>query len=173
MNLQLINFKIFKILIATATVVFSWFLFAAIAQAAAFSVTPSSGEHAVGTTFEVSVLLDTKGQTVNAVQMELSYPPDKLQLVSPSAGSSVIQIYTTPPRYDNKTGRVEIIGGIPNGINVSNGLISKLTFRVNSVGPASLRFTGQSQVLLNDGKGTNVLDNTLGATYTLALPPQQ
>ncbi|HAG27196.1 TPA: hypothetical protein DCG61_00215 [Patescibacteria group bacterium] len=173
MNMQLFKFKSVQLLTTLGFVILAWFWFASLAQAASFSVTPSSGEHAVGTTFEVSVLLDTKGQTINAVQMELSYPPDRLQLVSPSAGNSVIQIYTTPPRYDNNQGRVEIIGGIPNGINVNNGLVTKLTFRVRSVGPASLRFTGQSQILLNDGRGTNVLDNTFGATYNLVLPPQQ
>lgn len=155
------------------TAILAWLLFTSIASAANFSLSPASGEHAVGTTFDVSVLLDTKGQDVNAIQMELSFPADKLQLVSPSAGNSVIQIYTTPPRYDNSAGRVVIVGGIPNGINVSSGLITKLTFRVRSVGHASLRFTGQSQILLNDGRGTNVLDNTFGATYSLVLPPQQ
>lgn len=143
------------------------------AQAANFAISPASGAYAVGSTFDVQIQIDTKGQSINAVQMELFFPPDKLQLVSPSAGTSVISIYTTPPKYDNSTGRVEIVGGIPNGINVSNGLIAKLTFRVKSLGSASLRFGGNSQILLNDGRGTNVLDNSFGATYKLEFPPQQ
>ncbi len=160
--------------VASAAVFFVlWFFFVSSAQASTFSVSPSSGSYAVGSTFDVSVVMDTQGQSVNAVQMQLSFPPDKLQLVSPSVGSSVIQIYTTPPRYDNNAGVVEIIGGIPNGINVSNGLITKLTFRVRSLGSASLRFTGQSQALLNDGQGTNSLNNTSGGSYVLELPPSQ
>lgn len=153
--------------------VVGFFVFAPGASAATFSVTPAEGTFTVGSTFEVSVLLDTKGREVNAVQVELSFPPDKLQLVSPSTGSSIIEIYTTPPKYDNANGIVQIIGGIPNGINVSAGLISKLTFRVKGVGTAAVRFAGESQVLLNDGRGTNVLDNTTGASYKLELPPQQ
>jgi hypothetical protein len=143
------------------------------AEAANFSITPANGTYAVGSTFDVSVIVDTKGQEINAVQMALSFPADKLQLVSPSTGSSIISIYTTPPKYDNNTGRVEIIGGIPNGVNVASGLIAKLTFRVKGVGQASLRFSGESQILLNDGRGTNVLENTFGASYKLELPPQQ
>lgn len=143
------------------------------AQAANYSLTPANGTYTVGSTFDVSVLVDTQNQEINAVQMQLSFPADKLQLVSPSAGNSIIEIYTTPPKFDNSAGRVEIIGGIPNGINVKSGLVSKLTFRVKGVGTAALRFTGESQVLLNDGRGTNVLDNTYGATYKLELPPQQ
>lgn len=165
--------RIALIIIATGFVLSFWVLWYSLAGAASFSISPAGGTHAVGSTFEVSVLVDTKQQEINAVQMQLAFPADKLQLVSPSAGNSIIEIYTTPPKFDNSTGRVEIIGGIPNGINVSNGLISKLTFRVKGVGSASLRFTGESQVLLNDGRGTNVLDNTFGATYKLELPPQQ
>ena len=105
--------------------------------------------------------------------MQLSFPPDKLQLISPSAGTSIIGVYTTPPRFDNAKGEVQIVGGIPNGINVSSGLVTKLTFRVKGIGNASLRFTGNSQALLNDGRGTNVLENTNGAVLKLELPPQQ
>ena len=154
-----------------AAIVF--FLFTQSAEAATFSISPASGTRTVGSTFDVSVLLDTKGEEINAVQFQLLYPPDKLQLVSPSAGTSIISIYTTPPKYDNNAGRVEIIGGIPNGVNVSAGLVAKLTFRVKGIGQASLRFAGDSQALLNDGRGTNVLDNTSGASYKLELPPQQ
>lgn len=162
-----------KIILVIAGFLLAWAFWTASANAANFSINPASGTYHVGSTFDVSIQVDTKGQEINALQMQLSFPTDKLQLVSPSAGSSIIEIYTTPPRFNNSTGEVEIIGGIPNGINVPNGLVSKLTFRVKSVGQASLRFTGQSQILLNDGRGTNVLDDTFGATYKLELPPQQ
>ncbi len=150
-----------------------WFAMAAPAEAASFSITPNTGTYAVGSTFDVTVVLDTQGQSVNAVQMQLSFPADKLQLVSPSVGNSIIEIYTSPPRYDNAAGEVSIVGGIPNGINVKNGLLAKLTFRVRSLGTANLRFTGESQALLNDGNGTNVLNNNSGATFKLELPPSQ
>ncbi len=171
-DLKLTN-RLVQLIIAIVFSAGLWFGLVNIVQAANFSISPASGTYTVGSTFEVSVLVDTKGQEINALQMQLSFPADKLQLVSPSAGSSIIEIYTTPPRFNNNTGTVEIIGGIPNGINVPSGLVSKLTFRVKSVGQASLRFTGESQVLLNDGRGTNVLENTSGATYRLELPPQQ
>lgn len=168
---NLVRILVWALAVFTAAIL--WFLISNSAQAANFSISPSSGTYTVGSTFEVSVVTDTKGQTINAVQLNLSFPVDKLQLVSPSAGNSIISIYTTPPKYDNSTGKIEIIGGIPNGINTSNGLITKLTFRVKGVGNASLRFTGDLQILLNDGRGTNVLENTFGATYKLELPPQQ
>jgi hypothetical protein len=160
-------------LFAIVGVIILWVLFAHTTHAANFSVSPANGTYTVGSTFDVSVFVDTKGQTVNALQFNLFFPPDKLQLVSPSSGNSVISIYTTPPKYDNSSGKVEIIGGITNGVKTSNGLITKLTFRVKGIGTASFRFGGDLQILLNDGQGTNVLGDTLGATYKLTLPPQQ
>lgn len=142
-------------------------------EAASFSLSPTTGTYSVGSTFDVSLILNTEGQSVNTIQVEFIFPADKLQLVSPSTGISIISVYTTAPKFDNVTGKVEIIGGIPDGINVPNGLITKLTFRVKGVGNATLQFAGQSQALLNDGHGTNALYNTSGASYKLELPPQQ
>jgi hypothetical protein len=175
-----INTKTFKLLALAGGAAFALLMWAALgiatakpAEAATFSITPPEGTYSVGSTFDVTVILDTQGQSINAVQMQMSFPSDKLQLVSPQVGNSIIEIYTTPPRYDNQAGTVTIVGGIPNGINVNSGLIAKLTFRVRSLGVASLRFTGESQALLNDGRGTNALNNTSGATYRLELPPSQ
>ena len=103
------------------------------------------------------MFLDTGGQYINALEVFLSYPPDKLQLVSPTTGSSIIDIWTTQPRYSNTRGTVELRGGIPRGINVSQGLITTLTFRVKSTGSAVVRFTDETKLYLNDGQGTNVL----------------
>ncbi|MEZ4180035.1 MAG: cohesin domain-containing protein [Candidatus Doudnabacteria bacterium] len=158
------------IFVATASLVF---LPIKKTLAASFSISPNSGSMEVGSTFEASVLVDTQGQSINAVQVKLLFPADRLQLVSPSAGSSIIGIYTSPPKFDNQAGYVEIIGGIPNGVITSNGLVAKLTFRVAGVGSANLRFSGDSQILLNDGRGTNVLQNTFGANLQLELPAQQ
>lgn len=175
-----LNHKIVKLTTFALQVVFalSLWLFGTLllseqAQASTFSMTPDNGTYSVGSTFDVSVILNTQGQSVNAVQMQLSFPPDKLQLVSPQVGNSIIEIYTTPPRYDNQVGTVDIIGGMPNGVSTSSGLIAKLTFRVRSLGTANLRFTGESQALLNDGRGTNSLSSTSGASIKLELPPAQ
>lgn len=167
------KYKLLSVAISIIAVLGLWIWFAATTQAATFSVTPATGTYSVGSTFDVSVMVNTEGESVNALQMQLSFPPDKLQLVSPQVGNSVIQIYTTPPRFDNAAGTVDIVGGIPYGINVNSGMVAKLTFRVRSLGVATLRFTGDSQILLNDGQGTNALNNTVGASYKLELPPAQ
>jgi len=142
-----------------------------VARAASLSVSPSTGTFTVGSTFNVSILLNTDGKIINALEVSLGFPPDKLQVVSPSTGQSIISIWTAQPRFDNQTGRINLQGGIPGGINVSNGLVTTVTFRVKSVGTAILKFLDDSKVLLHDGKGTDVLEQKINGTFQLVLPP--
>ncbi|MDO8537185.1 MAG: cohesin domain-containing protein [bacterium] len=143
------------------------------AQAAAsIYVQPVGGTFTVGSTFDVSVYVNTGGQSVNAVQANLSFPPDKLQVVSPMTGKSLIQVWVAQPTFSNENGTIKFQGTIPSpGINTDAGLISTVTFRVKSVGQATVRISDSSQVLLNDGKGTDVLGQTTDGIYNLTLPP--
>jgi len=144
-----------------------------VSEAAVLSLSPTSGAFSVGSTFDVSVFLNTDNQSVNAVEMSLGFPPDKLQLVSPATSKSVISVWTSQPRFNNAAGRIDLQGGIPGGINVSNGLITTLTFRVKSVGQAFIKFLDNSKVLLNDGLGTDTLKQTQNGVYQLVLPPPE
>lgn len=148
---------------------FSFFSYSA--SAAVLSISPSTGSFVVGSTFTASVFLNTEGQTVNTVGVKLLYPPDRLQLVSPTTGNSIITLWTVNPVYNNKQGEVTLQGGIPNGLKVENGLISNLVFRVTSVGTAYLKFGDSSSVLLNDGQGTEALHQLNAAVFSLVLPP--
>ncbi|HZX50171.1 MAG TPA: hypothetical protein VFE94_03440, partial [Candidatus Paceibacterota bacterium] len=51
------------------------------ANAATLSLQPSTGTFQVGSTFEVSVYIDTQKETINAIEAYLHFPADKLQLV--------------------------------------------------------------------------------------------
>ena len=140
-------------------------------EAAALLISPTSGTFTVGSTFDVQILLDTEGKSVNALDIDFRFPPDRLQLVSPQTNVSVISLWTSQPQFNNQTGRVHLQGGIPRGINVASALVATLTFRVKSVGTAILHFSDTSKVLLNDGLGTNDFSRQENAVYSLVLPP--
>lgn len=159
------------VFISLILVLFSVLLWAQSAQAASLTINPASGTFSVGSTFDIAVFLDTQGTSINTIQASLSFPPDKLQLVPRTAERSIITVYTSPPQFDNQKGLIDLQGGIPGGINVSNGRVIVWTFRVKSVGAALVRFSDASKVLANDGLGTDVLQNVQNAVYELVLPP--
>lgn len=144
----------------------------AVGQAALF-LNPGSGSFLVGSTFNVSVVLDTKGASVNTVEVELLFPADKIQLANPSLeGQSIIQLWTAPPSFSNREGRIYFVGGIPSpGIVTSQGVVLTLTFRVVAPGSGQISFGKNISVLANDGRGTNVLGQKPSAFYKFSLPP--
>ena len=79
-----------------------------VAHAATLSLQPSSGTFSVGSIFEISLYLDTQGATVNAIEALLQFSPDKLQVVSPAAGQSIIDLWVGQPRYNNSNGTIDV-----------------------------------------------------------------
>lgn len=135
-------------------------------------MTPISGSYEVGALVDVSFVLDTGGQAVNAVQADVTFPADKLQVVNPAASTSFISIWVTAPTYSNTDGTIHFQGGLPSpGITTSAGVISTVTFRVKAAGEAVIRYAPTSQVLKNDGQGTNILAASASADLTLKTPP--
>ncbi|MDO8600009.1 MAG: cohesin domain-containing protein [bacterium] len=142
-------------------------------QAALF-LNPASGTFLVGSTFDVSVVLDTKGIAVNTIEVELSFPSDKLQVASPSVGKSIIQLWPAPPVFSNREGKIYFVGGIPSpGIVTSQGVVLTLTFRVVSPGEAEIKFGEKTSVLANDGRGTDILGQKPSVFYRFSVPPPQ
>ncbi len=142
-----------------------------LAFAGTFLLSPTTGTFTIGSTFNVQILLNTDGKSVNALDIDIRFPPDKLQLVSPKASVSIISVWTSQPVYNNQTGTIRLQGGIPRGINVDNALVGTLTFRAKAAGNAIVRFADGSKILLNDGLATNDLRKQVDAVYTLVLPP--
>lgn len=140
--------------------------------ASSLSLSPSTSNLKVGSTFDVNVLLDTQGRSINAMQIFLSFPPNLLEVISPSFGSSVVNLWTASPKFDNNLGTVELEGGIPNGIITSGGVITTVKFRVKSAGTAEVYFFNNSQIFRNDGLATPDLQQKNGAIYKIsALTP--
>lgn len=165
------NLTRLKRFVQTAALIGFFLVYAPGASAATLTVSPSTGSFTVGSTFSVSVYLNSEGQTVNTVGATMLYPADRLQLVSPSTGNSIITLWTAVPSVDNAQGKIVLQGGIPNGMRVDKGIVTTLTFRVKAVGTGFLKFSDTSRVLLNDGKGSDVLRQLNNGVFTLTLPP--
>ncbi len=141
-------------------------------QAATGSIlfSPNRSEQIVDSTFDVSILLNTGGVAVNALELYLTFPADKIQVVTPTSGSSVLSFWVNGPTYSNQTGTLSFVGGLPNpGITTSAGVISTVTFRAKAAGSAVIKVLGHSKVLSNDGAGTP-LAVTLGQALVTIKP---
>ncbi|MFH1401566.1 MAG: cohesin domain-containing protein [Parcubacteria group bacterium] len=144
------------------------------AAGASFYLSPNAGTFYVGNTFDVSVFVNTGDNNVNAVQAVLKFDPKKLQIASPTAGKSFISVWIAQPSYSNIEGTASFQGGIPSpGINTSSGLVSTITFRAISPGETTISFSDSSQILLDDGKGTNILTSVSRGVYRLSVPPPE
>ena len=137
-----------------------------VAHAATLHFSPSSGTH-TRTTFSVNVLVSSADQAMNAASGIISFPKDKLEVVSLSKIGSIFGLWVQEPYFSNTSGIISFEGIVLNpGFIGSNGKALTITFRTKTAGPASLTFSSGS-VLANDGKGTNILSGLDPAAFFL------
>lgn len=148
--------------------------FRAEAGDASLYFSPAGGSFFVGSTFDVSVFVNTGGENINAVEVNLKFDPIKIQVASPTAGKSFIEVWVSQPTFSNTKGTLSFIGGVPSpGINTSAGLVSTVTFRAISPGETQITFLDSSKVLKNDPQGVNILTSMNRGVYTLLIPPPE
>lgn len=144
-----------------------FFLFPVWAHAATLSFSPQSGTYFAGRSFSVSVLVSSPDQAMNAVQGEVSFPTNQLEVLSISRTNSIISLWVQDPTFSNQDGTIDFGGVAVNpGYQGSNGNIITIRFEAKDTGSAPLSFVSGS-VLANDGKGTNILTSMGSANLTV------
>jgi len=137
------------------------------AEAATFYFSPSSGSHAVGTTFSVSIYVSSADQAMNAASGVISFPQDKLEATSLSKTGSIFTLWVQEPSFSNSAGTINFEGIVLNpGFTGAAGKIITINFRAKAAGSALVNFSSGS-VLANDGKGTNILTSLGNAQFSL------
>jgi len=140
-------------------------LYTSVANAATLYISPPTGSYNVGQTFSVGVYVSSANQAMNAASGVISFPPDKLEVVSLSKSDSLFNFWVQEPAFYNTLGTINFEGIVFNpGFTGSVGKIITVSFRIKAVGSASLTFSSGS-VLANDGKGTNILANMGSGSY--------
>lgn len=143
---------------------------------AVLSLSPNTGVYKTNATFPIDILLNTHGQNVVVVAAYLTYNPSLFQVVSIDTSNS---IFTTEAEktIDQSNGLVKITMGIPTpGVNVTSGKVATLNIQgpSNTVPGAdnfNFNFTAgssiDSNIILNDGLGTDVLSGVDNGRYSL------
>lgn len=105
--------------------------------------------------FLVNLKFDTGKQRINAVQIELEYSPEKLQLIKISKENSIFLFWPEEPILSPISRKISFVAGVPHGFE-GRGEILSLVFKVISQEKdrAEIKISPESILLLNDGFGT-------------------
>ena len=132
---------------------------------------PPSGTVVQNNSFSVAIRLNTGGESVNAVQANLSYPADKLDFVSINDAGSAFGYIAENQGGDGsiRIARATTPGGPPASGDV---LVSTVNFKAKvGSGIAAVDFAAGSGVARSNGDGVNILSGTTGGSYNFSPPP--
>ena len=139
---------------------------------AALYLSPEQGNYKVGDEFSVDVLVNTAGSDVVVAAAHLSYNKNYMKALSIDTSRSLFQM-TAENDINIKDGKIKITLGKPTpGVKASSGLVATIHFKaLEKVSPyfdnIYFDFTKGSSlystVILDDQKGTNILNMTRGA----------
>ena len=137
------------------------------AQAASLQLSPSSGSHEEGESFNVTVQANSGGQEVNAVSADISFDTNALSVVNVSqAGDVSGWMWPEEPSYSNSAGTVSFAGGSPGSFSGTTNIIT-ISFRMESQGSTEVEFTdGGITSAEADSVGEDVLSSMSSATFT-------
>lgn len=137
------------------------------ANAAVMSAYSSASRYAVGSTFTVTLVLQSPGESINAVSGVLTYPADLLSVVSYSKVGSFISYWPQEPDFSNTTGVLHFDGLLlEKEFSAASGTMLRVTFRVKKSGVATLSFP-KAQAFLADGSGKDVVTAANALKLTL------
>lgn len=138
-----------------------------VVNAANLYFSPSSGSGAVGSILSATVYVSSPDQAMNAASGVISFPQDKLEVVSISKAGSIFSLWVQEPSFSNSEGTVNFEGIILNpGFVGSSGKVITVSFKIKAPGVANLNFPSGS-MLANDGQGTNILKSLGSAQFSL------
>ncbi|MCL4366392.1 carboxypeptidase regulatory-like domain-containing protein [Patescibacteria group bacterium] len=157
------SFKNFKWFIFSFGFLFVLFFTPHLTFASTLYLAPGSGNIYLGDTKSVSVVLNTQGESVNAVSAFLSYPQDKLDVVSVSpTGAFGIQAENA---YGG--GIIKISRGNFSGVSGSV-TVATIRFKGKTAGSATVAFIGGSQApRTSDSTDSLNLGRSGGGVFTV------
>src|SRR4030042_3001878 len=132
-------------------------------------VIPPKGQYRLGEIFPMKIEIAGIKTPINAIQADLSFEPQKLEVVDISTQDSFANIFIQK-EINNEVGYARLTGGLPApGFFADKGVFGTVFFKGKSPGVVKIEFAPSSMVLANDGRGTDVLRELAAVSY-LILP---
>lgn len=137
------------------------------ASAASLNLSPLEQKVNVGQSFSIGVYVSSTDQAMNAASGVITFPADKLQIISLSKSGSIVSLWGQEPAFSNSAGEVNFSGIVLNpGFKGSGGKILGITFKAKTDGVANFNFSS-GEILANDGMGSNILSSLGSAKVAL------
>lgn len=93
----------------------------------------------------------------NAVQAVVSFPADKIEILSVNHENSIIDFWLQEPIYDNQNGSLELAGLILNDDCVGETQLATVKVLAKEVGLVNLDLL-KASLLSNDGQATEIIE---------------
>jgi hypothetical protein len=123
----------------------------------AVTLTGPTGVINVDQVVPVEIRLDSGGQKINAADLTFSYPVDHWQVEAIHQEQSIFTLWPVSPVWNNQTGRIQLIGGRPNGVTAQSAPVVTVYLSAIKPGSSSIELiAADSRMYLNDGFGTAV-----------------
>ena len=142
---------------------FLFIFFPFVADAAALSVSPSSGSFEVGSRITLNIIA-TSNAPFNAISGVLNIPSSIFSVESVSKSGSVLNFWVTEPTKVGNTIKFE--GVALGGFAGSSGSVITVNLRAVKAGSGDLSFQS-GQILANDGEGTDITGNLIGGSFSV------
>jgi len=130
---------------------------------------PSSAVWSRSSEQQVAVEVSTGGEAVNAAQIDITYDPTKIHVMDIDTANS----FCSPAMYlekniDNRIGEVQVACALPTpGFSGQSGNVITLDVQPLQAGSVVLHFATSTQILANDGLGTDVLRLATDGSYRI------
>jgi len=131
---------------------------------ASLILTPASESFLIEEIFPVELKVDTAGEPINAVHVDIIFPSDKLEIVNVSKENSIFSIWPEEPILSDS--KISFSGGLPHPGFTGTGKIITINFKARKEGVVNL-ILGEGKVLADDGKGTDILVFIKEAKYSI------
>jgi len=133
-----------------------------------FRISPK-GQYRLEEIFPMKIEISGIKTPINAVQADIGFQPEKLEVIDISTEDSFANIFIQK-EINNQSGYARLTGGLPNpGFFADSGLFGTVYFKGKEPGIVQIEFLPSSMVLANDGRGTNALKDLASVSY-LILP---
>ncbi len=134
--------------------------------AADISMKSDSSDIKMGDIYTVSVLLDTKSESINTIEGDVLYDDKGMEVVFIDTSASFVNLWVEKPMVSTP-GRIHFSGMTPGGVSVPAGNIFDIAFRSNKTGSFTLSMSNVA-LYLNDGLGSKAKYNFDGYTVSVA-----